>query len=78
MKHEVMNDFIEFSHFFLAKPNVSLLRMRSFISCKMFRISPGKSARGIRPLNGSARMKYSGSETGLNGTGLPSKEIQIL
>ena len=35
--------------FFLAKPNLSLLRMHDFISCEMVRISPRKSACGMRP-----------------------------
>ena len=57
-----MSDSIEFAHFirfcstgeanlFLVKPNLSLLRMHDFISWEMFRISPRKSARGIRPLD---------------------------
>ena len=39
------------ANFFLAKPNLSLLRMHDFISCEIFRISPRKSAREIRPLH---------------------------
>jgi hypothetical protein len=44
--------------FFLAKPNLSLLRMHAFISCEMFRISPRKSAREIRPLWTKMKAKY--------------------